>query len=116
MKVEDLDVFKLAHDLTLEIYKITEMFPENERYGLASQMRRAAMSIGSNLMEGSHKFSKKEYRYFIGISRGSTGELKYQLLLPKDLSYMNIDTFEKVRSHCERVSMMLSKLYSALEK
>lgn len=59
MKVEDLDVFKLAHELTIEIYSITEMFPENERYGLTSQMRRAAMSIGSNLMEGSHRFSKK---------------------------------------------------------
>jgi len=46
MKVEDLDVFKLAHELTIEIYSITEMFPENERYGLTSQMRRAAMSIG----------------------------------------------------------------------
>lgn len=115
MKVEDLDVFKLAHELTIEIYSITEMFPENERYGLTSQMRRAAMSIGSNLMEGSHRFSKKEYRYFIGISRGSTGELKYQLLLSRDLSYISIDMFEKVNSHCERVSMMLSKLYSALD-
>jgi len=116
MKVEDLDVFKLAHELTLEIYKITEMFPENERYGLTSQMRRAAMSIGSNLMEGSHRFSKKEYKYFIGISRGSAGELKYQLFLSKDLSYINIDTFEKVNTNIERVSMMLSKMYSALDK
>jgi four helix bundle protein len=116
MKVEELDVFKLTHELTLEIYKITESFPKNERYGLTSQMRRAAMSIGSNLMEGSHRFSKKEYKYFTGISRGSTGELKYQLLLSKDLSYINTDTFEKIKNHCERVSMMLSKLYSALDK
>jgi len=116
VKVEDLDVFKIAHELTLEIYKITELFPENERYGLTSQMRRAAMSIGSNLMEGSHRFSKKEYRYFIGISRGSTGELKYQLLLSKDLSYININMFEKVNANIERVSMMLSKLYSAFDK
>jgi len=116
VKVEDLDVFKIAHELTLEIDKITELFPENERYGLTSQMRRAAMSIGSNLMEGSHRFSKKEYRYFIGISRGSTGELKYQLLLSKDLSYININMFEKVNANIERVSMMLSKLYSAFDK
>jgi len=116
VKLEDLDVFKIAHELTLEIDKITELFPENERYGLTSQMRRAAMSIGSNLMEGSHRFSKKEYRYFIGISRGSTGELKYQLLLSKDLSYININMFEKVNANIERVSMMLSKLYSAFDK
>lgn len=116
MKVEELDVFKLAHELTLEIYKISEAFPENERYGLTSQMRRAAMSIGSNLMEGSHRFSKKEYKYFIGISRGSTGELKYQLLLSRDLSYIKTGTFEKVKDDIERVSMMLSKLYSALDK
>jgi four helix bundle protein len=116
MKVEELDVFKLAHTLTLRVYKATESFPETERYGLTSQMRRAAVSISSNLMEGSRQFSKKEYKYFISIARGSTGELKYQLLVSKDLSYINNTIFEELNIDYERVSMMLTKLHTSLNK
>ncbi|MCL5022280.1 MAG: four helix bundle protein [Nitrospirae bacterium] len=71
MKIEDLDVFKLAHDLTLRVYRTTARFPESERFGLTPQMRRASSSIRMNLAEGAHRIGKKEYRHFIGISRGS---------------------------------------------
>lgn len=115
MKVEDLDVFKLAHNLVLKIYKITATYPESEKFGLTSQMRRAAASICMNLMEGAHRIGKNEYRYFVSISRGSCGELKYQIILSKDLLYMDENTFQEIIEMCERVSMMLTKLHNSLK-
>ncbi len=67
-KVEDLDVFKLSHSLALEIFEITKSFPEEEKFGLISQMRRAAYSVPMNLMEGAHRLSSREYRQFVGIA------------------------------------------------
>jgi len=116
MKAEDLDVFKLSHQLVIKIYKLTETFPYTEKFGLISQMRRAASSIPTNLMEGSHRISKNEYKYFVSISRGSCGEIKYQLMLSRDIDYINKDTCSEILSEYERVSMMLTKLYSSLRE
>lgn len=88
MSIEDMDVYKLAHNLTLKVYQYTQKYPLEERYGLVSQMRRASASVPMNLMEGSHRNNKKEYRQFVGIAKGSSAELKYQLLLSRDLSYI----------------------------
>ena len=82
--VEDLKVFQDSHALTLALYKITKDFPSDERFGLISQIRRASSSICANMIEGSHRNNKNEYRQFVGIARGSVGELKYHLLLAKD--------------------------------
>jgi len=115
MKVEDLDVFKLAHDLTLKVYEITAAYPENERFGLISQMRRASASICMNLIEGAHRISKNEYKHFVSISRGSCGELKYQILLSKDLGYIKDFIFREMTEAYERISMMLTRLHSSLK-
>ena len=114
-KVEDLDVFKLSHSLTLEIFKLTKTFPEEEKFGLTSQMRTAAYSIPMNLMEGAHRLSSREYRQFVGIAKGSTGEIKYQLLLAKDLKYISEDLYSNLEAQYERVSQMLTKLAKSLE-
>jgi four helix bundle protein len=114
-KVEELDVFKLSHSLVLEIFEITKSFPEEEKFGLISQMRRAAYSIPINLMEGAHRLSSREYRQFVGIARGSAGEIKYQLLLVKDLGYISEDPYSSLLSRYERVSQMLTKLSKTLE-
>ena len=114
-KVEELDVFRLSHSLTLEIYGITKSFPDEEKFGLISQMRKAAYSIPMNLMEGAHRLSSKEYRQFIGIARGSTGEIKYQLLLVRDLNYVSENEYSDLTSKYERVSQMLTKLAKSLE-
>lgn len=66
--VEELDVFKKAHTLTLRIYKTTNSFPTEERFGLISQMRRSSASIAANLIEGSHRLNRKEFRQFVGIA------------------------------------------------
>ncbi len=100
---------------TLEIYGITKSFPDEEKFGLISQMRKAAYSIPMNLMEGAHRLSSKEYRQFVGISRGSAGEMKYQLLLAKDLNYISGDQYSNLIPEYERVSQMLTRLAKSLE-
>lgn len=112
--VEELDVFKLAHELTLDIYHLTENFPEHEKYGLTSQMRRASMSVPMNLMEGSHRLNRKEYRQFVGIAKGSAGELKYQLMLSRDLNYLDEKKYKEFREKAESVSKMLTRLAMSL--
>src|SRR3990172_11679310 len=101
-KAEDLDVFKLSHALALEIFEITKSFPEEEKFGLISQMRRAAYSIPMNLIEGAYRLGSKEYRQFVGIARGSTGEIKYQLLLVKDLKYISEGEYSGLLVNYER--------------
>jgi four helix bundle protein len=108
--VEDLDVFKLSHSLALEIFELTKSFPDGEKFGLVSQMRRAAYSIPMNLMEGGHRLNRREYRQFVGIAKGSAGEMNYQLLLVKDLKYIIEDKYSELLPQYERVSQMLTKL------
>jgi four helix bundle protein len=115
MTIEELDVFKLAHELTIAIYRISKRFPADERFGLVSQMRRAASSVPSNLMEGSHRVGSKELKHFVSIARGSCGELKYQIVLSRDLGYIEQAEFDRLRDGFERVSMMLTKLYASLD-
>ena len=112
--VEDLDVFKLAHQLALKIYSTTKGFPREEMFSLVDQMRRAATSVGMNLMEGAMRLGTKEYRQFVGIARGSAGEVCYQLLLAKDLNYISEDTYRELRSGYDRVLQMLSRLSQTL--
>jgi four helix bundle protein len=112
--VKDLEVFKLAHSLVLEIYKLTENFPAAERFGLVSQMRRSAYSIPMNLIEGSNRLNTKEYRRFVGIAKGSTGEISYQLLLSKDLGYVSEEIYLRLREKYHSVIKMLSNLAKSL--
>ncbi len=112
--VEDLDVFKLAHQLALKIYSVTKSFPREEMYSLVDQMRRAAISVGMNLMEGAMRLGTKEYRQFVGIARGSAGEVCYQPLVARDLNYISPETYHELRSDYDRVVQMLSRLSQSL--
>ena len=112
--VEDLDVFKLAHQLALKIYSTTKGFPREEMFSLVDQMRRAATSVGMNLMEGAMRLGTKEYRQFVGIARGSAGEVCYQLLLARDLKYISNETYQELRAGYDRVIQMLSRLSQSL--
>jgi four helix bundle protein len=114
--VEDLDVFKLAHELALKIYSVTKKFPREETYSLIDQMRRAAASVGMNLVEGSLRLSSREYRQFVGIARGSAGEVCYQLLLAKDLQYISEEVYRELRAGYDRVVQMLSRLSQTLNR
>ena len=114
MKVQELDVFKLAHKLALLVYRVTERFPASERFGVVSQMRRAAASVPSNLMEGAHRIGTKEFKYFVSIARGSCGEMKYFLMLAQGLDYLNRKDFDELLDGYERIAAMLTKLHAAL--
>ena len=112
--VENLEVFKKSHKLTVDLYKITTQFPSEEKFGLTSQIRRSSSSICANLIEGSHRNNTKEYRQFAGISRGSAGELKYHLLLAKDLNYISEDSYKNCLGTVNEVSRMLHGLVQSL--
>jgi len=114
--VEDLDVFKLSHSLCQKIYSLTHRFPPEERFGLTAQMRRSAYSIPMNLIEGSYRLNRKEYRQFVGIARGSTGEIMYQLLLSRDLGYVSNEEYKFFEEEYERVAKMLTKLANSLKE
>ena len=111
---EDLEVFKRAHQLTLKIYKISENLPRDEIYGLISQMKRAAASICANLLEGSYRLNRAEYRQFVGIARGSSGELKYHVMLAKDLGYISADDYASLKIELDEITKMLRGLATSL--
>uniref|UniRef100_UPI00286E62D0 four helix bundle protein n=1 Tax=Chamaesiphon sp. VAR_69_metabat_338 TaxID=2964704 RepID=UPI00286E62D0 len=91
----DLRVWQLGMDLTERVYRITDSFPKSEIYGLTSQIRRAAVSIPSNLAEGHGRNSTKEFLQFIAIAFGSICELETQILLSHRLKYIETDDLEK---------------------
>jgi four helix bundle protein len=86
-RFEDLEVWKKAHQLVLGIYRVTRDFPKEERFGLISQMRRAAISVPANLAEGFKKRTLKDKSNFYNIAQGSLEELRYYVILSKDLGY-----------------------------
>ena len=89
---KDLDVWKKSIDFVTKVYNITEKFPNNEKFGIISQIRRAAVSIPSNIAEGSARNSKKELIQFLYISLGSAAELEIQLIISEKLKYIeNLD-------------------------
>jgi four helix bundle protein len=113
--VSEMDVFKLGHELTLDIYKITSKFPKEEQFDLVSQMRRASYSICSNLSEGSYRNNTKEFKQFCGIARGSAAELKYFILLAKDLGYIDENNYTVLLDRVDLITKMLYKLIKVLE-
>lgn len=114
--VEELDVFQLSHSLCKKIYDLTKKFPPEEKFGLINQMRRSAYSIPMNLIEGSYPLNRKEYRRFVGISRGSADEIMYQLLLSRDLEYISNDEYKIFKEEYGRVTKMLTKLAQSLKE
>lgn len=112
--VRKLIVWQRAHELTLLTYKLTESFPKSEVFGLSSQMRRAAVSIGSNITEGKARGTKKEYKRFLFIAKGSNEELRYQLLVSKDLGYIDSESFIRADSKSIEITKMLNSLIGKL--
>jgi len=111
---KDLRVWDEAHQLTLAIYKATQPFPKEERFGLTSQIRRASASILANLAEGCGRRSDGEMGRFVLIAMGSASELSYHLLLASDLSFLSREQYAELNPRVERVLKMLSALFSKL--
>ncbi len=97
-----------AHELVLIVYKITEGFPKDELFALTSQMRRCAVSIASNIAEGFKRKTKSDSVHFYNMSEGSLEELKYQLLLSRDISYISSETYENVNNLAGEVGKLIN--------
>ncbi len=115
-KFQDLITWQKAHALALEIYSTTKLFPKEETYGLTSQIRRASVSVAANIVEGYRKRGKADKVRFFNISEGSLDEIKYFLILSKDLKYMSKENFEALMSLSEEVSRLLSSYIKAISK
>ncbi len=111
---KDLTVWQKSIELVIEIYKLTKNFPKDEIYGLTSQIRRASVSIPSNIAEGFSRKHRKEYSQFIRIAFGSGAELETQLIISKKLKYSNDNEYQKVDSLLIEIMKMLNSLNSAL--
>lgn len=113
---ENLNVYKEALNLCIEIYKISNKFPKEELYGLTSQIKRAVVSISSNIAEGSSRNSLKEQMRFTEISYGSLMEVLSQISIAERLNYINKQQYDKIREKIETVSKLLSGLRNSQEK
>jgi four helix bundle protein len=107
---KDLVVWEKAHALTLELYQATRAFPKEEMYGITSQIRRAAASIGANLAEGCGRRSDGEFGRFLLIAMGSASELSYHLLLAQDLKLLKEADYVRLDDELTEVRRMLTSL------
>jgi four helix bundle protein len=112
--IKNYEVFQLAHQMVLKIYSTTKKFPSEERYGLTSQLRRAAYSIPMNLIEGGAKLGEGEFRRFVDISIGSCAEVEYQIELCHDLKYLSDQDFSELAENYQRIGKMLNRLMQTL--
>ena len=110
-----LDVWKKSHAMTLSIYQVASDFPATERFGLTSQLQRAAASIGANLAEGCGRDSDADFRRFVQIACGSACEVEYHLILANDLGLISNQKYEQLNTSVNEVKRMLVGLTRYLE-
>jgi four helix bundle protein len=107
---EKLDVWMKSVDLVVRIYKATEHFPKEEKFGLTSQVRRAAVSIPANIAEGAGRRSEKEFAYFLSNAQGSASEVETELLIAHRLGYLKVDVFGELQESLDKIGQMLHGL------
>ncbi|MBB4806459.1 four helix bundle protein [Chryseobacterium defluvii] len=112
---KELLVWQKSIDFVTKMYKATEVFPKDEMYGLASQIRRASVSIPSNIAEGNSRRSKPDYLQFLKIARGSCAELETQLIISKNLGFLNEADYLKLNIDIIEISKMLNGLINSLK-
>ncbi|MEJ5102889.1 four helix bundle protein [Chryseobacterium sp. MYb328] len=112
---KELLVWQKSIDFVTDIYKITDAFPKNEVYGLTSQIRRAAVSIPSNIAEGNSRRSKPDYLQFLKISRGSCAEVETQLVISKNLIFFSEEDYLKLNQEIIEITKMLNGLINSLQ-
>ncbi len=111
-----LRAFELADNLAIEVYKLTQLFPKVEQFGLTSQMRRCAVSVASNIVEGCARNTTADYVRFLDIAFGSCRELEYQLSLANRLGFAKDEACSPVTRVCEETGRVLNGLLHALRK
>ena len=112
---KDLLVWQKSMELVTDIYKITSDFPSKEKYGLVSQLRRSAISIPSNIAEGNSRRSAADYSQFVKIARGSVAELETQIIISKNLKFIDKEKHEALNLKVIKISKMLNGLINYLK-
>lgn len=111
-RFKDLEIWKLSRTFCSDIYAITSLFPDVEKFGLTNQLRRASVSIPSNIAEGSSRASNKDFSRFLEIALGSAYEVETQLLIAFDLGFLNTEQLESLNIKLEIIIKMISKFRS----
>ena len=112
----DLEAWKESHQLALDVYQETKLFPKDEMFGLTNQMRGAAVSVGSNIAEGFSRNTAKDKSRFYSVARGSATELESQLLLARDIGYLNVDAFNMLQERLNKVGRLTTGLIQYLQR
>lgn len=112
---KNLKVWRKSHKFTLSIYSITDNFPNTEKYGLISQLRRASSSIPTNIAEGSGRGSDAEFKRFLQIAFGSASEVEYLLILSKDLMFLDDQLHQELDSNIQEIKKMLATFVNRLK-
>jgi four helix bundle protein len=111
---KDLVIWQESHSMALQIYALTRSFPKEEQFNIVNQIRRAVISIPTNIVEGHSKGSKKEFVRFLYISRGSLEEVKYLLLLSNELGYISNEDFETVSQRLSKLGLQINNFIKYL--
>ena len=112
----DLECWQKAHEFVLAVYRVTKQFPEDERYGLTSQFRRAAVSIAANICEGYKKLSKADKLRFMNIAQGSLEECRYYIILSHDIEYIDLQTRDNLEFLINGASWKLNGYAEGISK
>jgi four helix bundle protein len=112
---QELEVWQKAHHLVLQTYRVTDAFPDRERYGIVSQVRRSAASIAANIAEGFGRRTTKELLQFLANENGSLEETRYFLLLSRDLGYLAKERYVDLEKDCSSVAQMIAALGRSLK-
>ncbi len=110
----DLQVWQRAIQMTLAVYRLTQSFPKQEMFGMTSQMRRASVSVASNIAEGYGRNSTGEYKQFLGMARGSNSELETQIVIVRGLGYGEVPVLKETEDLCVEVGKMLRVMLQKL--
>jgi four helix bundle protein len=113
---EDLTVWREAHKLTLEVYKLTVRLPGTEKYGIVSQLRRCSSSVPANIAEGFGRATTRELLRCLQIARGELEETRYFVLLSRDLGYVTAQEYESIGQQCSSVGRLINALGSSLKR
>jgi four helix bundle protein len=113
---QNLDLWKKSIELAVSIYRQTEKFPKEERFGLSQQLRRAAVSIASNIAEGAARSSTKEFRKFLMYSQGSASEVNTQLMIASRMNYLELSDFKKLDQDLDDIGRMITGLSRNLRR
>ncbi len=111
---ENLKAWSKSVDFVVEVYRATDRFPKEERYGITSQIRRAAVSIPANIAEGAGRYSQKEFAHFVSNAQGSASELETELIIAHRLGYLNDALFAQLLTYLERIGRLITGLSKSI--